>query len=133
MLIIPEPVMEEKSRTISLTVNKKTGEVFDAILNIPPKMFPDAIKNNDGWWMFQGPCGKAKLKFRENEKFGILDHIYEDPDGKWDVPMRVVPSGDVAEVIITLNKPHDLTDESFLMKVKEVEGILQKMKEAIEN
>ena len=125
--------MEEKSRTISLTVNKKTGEVFDAILNIPPKMFPDAVQNNDGWWMFQGPFGKAKLKFRENEKFGILDHIYEDPDGKWDVPMRVVPSGDVAEVIITLNKPHDLTDESFLMKVKEVEGILQKMKEAIEN
>ena len=133
MLIIPESGMEQKSRTISLTVNKKTGEVFDAILNIPPKMFPDAVKNNDGWWMFKGPFGNAKLKFRENEKFGILDHIYEDPDGKWDVPMRVVPSGDVAEVIITLNQPQDLTDELFFEKVKEVEGILQKMKEAIEN
>ena len=61
--------MEQKSRTISVTVNKKTGEVFEAILNIPPKMFPDAVKNNDGWWMFQGPHGEAKLKFRENEKF----------------------------------------------------------------
>ena len=133
MLIIPEYGMEQKSRTISVTVNKKTGEVFEAILNIPPKMFPDAVKNNDGWWMFQGPHGEAKLKFRENEKFGILDHVFEDPDGKWDVPMRVVPSGDHAEVVITLNKPQDYTDEHFNEKVKEVEGIFQKMKEAIEN
>ena len=52
--MIPESDMAKKSRTITFTVNKKTGEVFDAILNIPPKMFPDAVKNSDGWWMFQG-------------------------------------------------------------------------------
>lgn len=131
--MIPESDMAKKSRTITFSVNKKTGEVFDAILNIPPKMFPDAVKNNDGWWMFQGPHGEAKLKFKENEKFGILDHIFEDPDGKWDVPMRVVSSGDVSEVVITLNKPQNFTDELFSERVKEVEEIMQKMKEAIEN
>jgi len=131
--IIPESGMEQKSRTITLTVNKKTGEVFDAILNIPPKMFPDAVKNNDGWWMFQGPHGKAKLKFNENEKFGILDHVFEDPDGKWDVPMRVVSNGNFSEVVITLHKPQNFTDELFSERVKEVEEIFQKMKEAIEN
>ena len=31
-----------RSRTISVTVEKKTGDAFDAILNIPPKMMPDA-------------------------------------------------------------------------------------------
>ncbi len=133
MSIIPESGMEQKSRTITLTVNKKTGEVFDAILNIPPKMFPDAVKNNDGWWMFQGPHGKAKLKFNENEKFGILDHVFEDPDGKWDVPMRVVSNGNFSEVVITLHKPQNFTDELFSERVKEVEEIFQKMKEAIEN
>ena len=133
MSIIPESGMGQKSRTITLTVNKKTAEVFDAILNIPPKMFPDAVKNNDGWWMFQGPHGKAKLKFRENEKFGILDHVFEDPDGKWDVPMRVVSNGDFSEVVITLHKPQNFTDELFSERVKEVEEIFQKMKEAIEN
>ena len=133
MIIIPDSDMEQKSRTISFTVNKKTGEVFQAILNIPPKMFPDAVKNDDGWWMFQGPHGQAKLKFSENEKFGILDHIFEDPDGKWDVPMRVVPSGDSAEIIITLNKPQNFTDEYFIERVNEVEEIMKRMKEVIEN
>ncbi len=125
--------MTQKSRTITFTVNRKTGEVFDAILNIPPKMFPDAVKNSDGWWMFQGPHGDAKLKFQENEKLGILDHVFQDPDGKWDVPMRVVANGEFSEVVITLFKPPNFTDELFEERTKEIEGIMQKMKEAIEN
>jgi len=79
------------------------------------------------------PHGKARLKFRENEKFGILDHVFEDPDGKWDVPMRVVSNRDFSEVVITLHKPQNFTDELFSERVKEVEEIFQKMKEAIEN
>ncbi len=133
MLIILEPDMQQKSRTITFTVNRKTGEVFDAILNIPPKMFPDAVKNNDGWWMFQGPHGDAKLKFHENAELGILDHVFEDSDGKWDVPMRVVSNGEFSEVVITLFKPPNFTDELFEERTKEIEGIMQKMKEAIEN
>jgi len=133
VLIILEPDMQQKSRTITFSVNRKTGEVFDAILNIPPKMFPDAVKNNDGWWMFQGPHGEAKLKFRENAELGILDHVFEDSDGKWDVPMRVVSNGEFSEVVITLFKPPNFTDELFEERTKEIEGIMQKMKEAIEN
>ncbi len=133
MLIILELDMQQKSRTITFSVNRKTGEVFDAILNIPPKMFPDAVKNNDGWWMFQGPHGEAKLKFRENAELGILDHVFEDSDGKWDVPMRVVSNGEFSEVVITLFKPPNFTDELFEERTKEIEGIMQKMKEAIEN
>ncbi len=133
MLIILEPDMQQKSRTITFSVNRKTGEVFDAILNIPPKMFPDAVKNNDGWWMFQGPHGEAKLKFRENAELGILDHVFEDSDGKWDVPMRVVSNGEFSEVIVTLFKPPNFSDELFEERAKEIEGIMQKMKEAIEN
>jgi len=133
VLIIQEHYMQQKSRTITFTVNRKTGEVFDAILNIPPKMFPDAVKNNDGWWMFQGPHGEAKLKFQENAELGILDHVFEDPEGKWDVPMRVVSNGEFSEVVITLFKPPNFTDELFEERAKEIEGIMQKMKEAIEN
>ncbi len=72
------------------------------------------------------PHGKARLKFRENKKFRILDHVFEDPDGKWDVPMRVVSNRDFSEVVITLNKPQNFTDELFSERVKEVEEIMQK-------
>ena len=60
--------MDIHSRTITFSVNRKTAETFDAILNIPPKMIPDAIKSNDGWWSFTTLRGPAKLKFYENRQ-----------------------------------------------------------------
>jgi len=122
-----------RSRTISITVKKQTGDAFDAILKIPPKMMPDAKMNDNGWWSFTGPHGKSKLKFNEEKSFGILDHKYVDEESAWDVPMRVVPSGDFSEVIITLNKPEQLSDEQFDQRVSELGEMVITMKNIIES
>ncbi len=122
-----------RSRTISVTVAKKTGDAFDAILNIPPKMMPDAKINDSGWWSFTGPHGKSKLKFNENKSLGILDHQYVDEESSWDVPMRIVSNGDVSEVVITLNKPDEITDEQFDQRVTEINELFTSMKNIIES
>jgi len=122
-----------RSRTISITVKKQTGDAFDSILKIPPKMMPDAKMNENGWWSFTGPHGKSKLKFNEEKSFGILDHKYVDEESVWDVPMRVVPSGDFSEVIITLNKPEQLSDEQFDQRVSELGEMVITMKNIIES
>lgn len=121
-----------RSRTISIRVNRKTGDTFDAILNSPPKMMPDAKMTSDGWWSFSTPRGNAKLKFNENKSLGILDHMFIDKESKWDVPMRIVPSGDESEVIITLIKPDELTDEQFNERMIEIEQVFENMKKIIE-
>lgn len=122
-----------RSRTLSITVKKKTGDVFDAILHVPPKMIPDAQMNDDGWWSFTGPFGKARLKFNENKSLGVLDHQYIDETSTWNVPMRVVPSGDSSEVVITLNKPDTLTDVQFDKRVSEIGEMFNTMKHIIES
>lgn len=122
-----------RSRTISITVNKKTGDAFDAILQVPPKMMPDAKINDDGWWSFTGPYGKSQLKFNENKSLGILDHEYVDEESKWNVPMRVISSGDYSEVVITLNKPDELTDEKFDQRMSQIEEMMVSMKNIIES
>ena len=121
-----------RSRIISILVNKKTGDTFDAILNCPSKMMPDAKLTSDGWWSFSTPRGNAKLKFKENKSLGILDHMFIDNESSWDVPMRIVPSGDESEVIITLIKPPGLTDERFNERVGEIEQAFVKLKKIIE-
>jgi len=121
------------SRTISINVKKKTGDTFDAILQIPPKMMPDAKINNDGWWSFTGPFGKAKLKFNENKSLGVLDHQYIDETSTWNVPMKVVSSGDSSEIVITLNKPGTLTDAQFDERVTEIIEMFNNMKKIIES
>ena len=122
-----------RSRTISINVKKKTGDAFDAILQIPPKMMPDAKMNDDGWWSFTGPHGKSRLKFDENKSQGILDHQYVDEESSWNVPMRVVSSGDSSEVVITLNKPDELTDEQFDQRVSEIIEMFDTMKNILES
>ena len=122
-----------RSRTISITVKKKIGDAFDAILQIPPKLMPDAKMNDDGWWFFTGPHGKSRLKFNENKSLGILDHQYIDEESSWNVPMRVVPSGDFSEVVITLNKPDELTDDQFNQRISEIGEMVVTMKNIIES
>ena len=121
-----------RSRTITISVCRKTGEVFDAILNSPPKMMPDAMQNNDDSWSFSTPRGNANLKFKQNKTFGILDHLYSDDEASWEVPMRVVSSGDASEVIITIIKPEIITDEQFDERMKEIEILFKNLKEIIE-
>ena len=116
-----------------MTVNKKTGDAFDAILNIPSKMMPDAKINDAGWWSFTGPHGKSKLKFNENKALGILDHQFIDEESSWDVPMRVVSNGNVSEVIVTLNKPDEITDEQFDQRMDEINDMFYSMKNIIES
>lgn len=119
-------------RTITFSVNKKTGDVFDAILNIPPKMMPDAKKDNDGWWSFTTPWGPGKLKFNENKQFGILDHQFVEDEAKWNVPMRVVSHGDESEVMITLIKPDTISDQLFDERMNEMEKMMLDMKKILE-
>ncbi len=114
-------------------MKRKTGDVFDAILQIPPKMMPDAKMNDNGWWSFTGPHGKSKLKFNENKSLGILDHQYIDESSSWNVPMRVVSSGDFSEVVITLNKPDELSDEQFDQRISEMGRMIVTMKNIIES
>jgi len=122
-----------RSRTISIIVRKKTGDTFDAILQVPPKMMPDAKLNDDGWWSFSSLHGKARLKFDENKSLGILDHQYIDEESSWNVPMRIVSSGDFSEVVITLNKPDELSDEQFDQRVSEIDVMITTMKNIIES
>jgi len=122
-----------RSRTISITVKRKTGDAFDSILQLPSKIMPDAKITDDGWWSFNGPHGLSRLKFHENKTFGILDHQYVDEESAWNVPMRVVSNGDFSEVMITLNKPDEITDEQFDQRIHELSEMVHTMKNILES
>ena len=122
-----------RSGTLSVIVKKKTGDVFDAILQIPPKLITDAKMSDDGWWSFSSLYGKSRLKFNENKSLGILDHQYIDEESSWNVSMNVVASGDFSEVVFTLNKPDELSDVQFDQRVTEIGEMIITMKNIIES
>ena len=114
-------------------VNKMSGDTFDAILELFPKMIPDAKFNPNGWWSFIGPYGKSKVKFNQNKSLGILDHQYVDEESSWNIPMRIISNGDFSEVVITLKKPKELSDFQFDQRVSKINKIIYSMKKILES
>jgi len=95
-------------------------------------MSPNAKKQDDGSWSFTTPRGPAKMRFHENKEFGILDHEFVDDEVRWQVPMHVVQNGSASEVIITLFKPSNFSDGPFSERMKEMEKVMEIMKQTIE-
>ena len=122
-----------RTRTISLNVNKIAGDAFDAIVELFPKIMPDAQLNSEGWWSFIGPYGKSKIKFNQNKSLGILDHDYVDELSSWHTSMRIIPNGNFSEVKIILKKPEQLTDFQFNQRVKKISKLATSMKHILES
>ena len=114
-------------------VNKMAGETFDAILDLFPKIIPDAKINSNGWWSFIGPYGKSKVKFNSNRSLGILDHQYVDEESSWNTPVRIIPNGDFSEIIIVLTKPEELTNFQFDERVEKINKLAISMKTMLES
>ena len=114
-------------------VDKIAGDTFDAIVDLFPKIIPDAKINANGWWSFIGPYGKSKLKFNSNKSLGILDHRYVDEESSWHIPMRIIPNGDFSEVVIVLTKPPQLTDFQFDDRVEKINKLVFSMKTLLES
>jgi hypothetical protein len=58
--------------------------------------------------------GTVKVKFTETNKFGVLDHeVTLAPGIKFYNPMRILPNNDGREVIFTLYRQADMSDQQF--------------------
>jgi hypothetical protein len=115
-----------------MDVNKMVGDTFDSIIELFPKLIPDAKINSDGWWYFVGPYGKSKVKFNKNKSLGILDHEYVDEESSWHTSMRIIPNGNFSEVKIILKKPVQLTDFQFDQRVEKISELATSMKKILE-
>lgn len=125
-------------RHISVFINRPPNEVYDFASN--PENLPKwatglggSIKNVDDEWIAESPMDKIKIWFAEKNKFGILDHdVIVESGLKIHNPMRVVPNGKGSEVIFTLFRQPDMSDEKFLEDAKWVEKDLRILKDLLE-
>jgi len=122
-----------RTRTISVTVNKISGDVFDSILTLPPKIIPNAKITSDGWWNFIRSYSKSKLKFHQNKSLGVLDHEYVDQEFSWNIPICVISNCTTSEIIITLKKPAQLSDLQFDQRVSIISNVVTSMKNLLES
>ena len=130
--------MTFKSQHISVSINRPADQVYEFASN--PENLPKwaaglsgSIKNVNSEWIAESPIGRVKVKFADKNKFGILDHDVTLPSGtKVYNPMRVFPNNDGSELIFTLYRRPDMSDEMFTEDVMAVTRDLDKLKTMLE-
>jgi len=108
-----------ESRTITVRIARPQHEVYD--FASVPENFPRwasglarSLKKVNGEWIADTPEGRVKVRFTEPNDFGILDHyIALRPGVEIYFPMRVIANGAGSEVLFTLFRLPDTTDETF--------------------
>jgi hypothetical protein len=92
-----------------------------------------SIKKVNGDWITESPMGRVKVKFAETNKFGVLDHDVTLPSGvKVYNPMRVFPNKDGSELVFTLYRWPDMSDQEFAEDAQSVQKDLAKLKTLLE-
>ena len=119
---------------MSVSINRPPTDVYAFVSN--PENLPKwatglggSIKNVLGEWIADAPMGQVKVKFADENQFGIVDHeIVLESGIKVYNPMRVIANGEGSEVFFTLIRQPEMSDEKFAQDAKWVEkdlGILK--------
>jgi hypothetical protein len=123
---------------ISASINRPPDEVYAFVSN--PENLPKwatglggSIRKVNDDWIADAPMGKVKIKFAEENKFGILDHEVVLSSGVTMYnPMRVIANGAGSEIFFTLIRHPGMSDVKFAEDAKWVEKDLRLLKELLE-
>jgi hypothetical protein len=84
-------------------------------------------------WTAETPSGKITVEFSEKNSYGVADHYVSLPTGaRVFVPMRVVPNGPGAEVVLTIFRQPSVTAEEYSADIEAVLRDLRKLKDFLE-
>jgi hypothetical protein len=79
------------------------------------------------------PMGQMKVIFSEPNRYGILDHAVIPASGApMHNPMRVIANGDGSEVVFTLYKRPEMSEDAFARDGEWVAADLSRLKQLLE-
>jgi hypothetical protein len=126
------------AKHISVSINWSAAQVYEFAAN--PENLPKwaaglsgSIRKVNGDWIADSPIGKVKVEFVEKNRFGVLDHDVTLPSGVTVfTPMRIFPNDDGCEVVLTLYRRPEMSDQEFIEDAKLVEKDLTRLKTVLE-
>lgn len=127
------------ARHISVSIHRAPQEVYDFAAD--PENLPKwatglagGIRKVKDEWVADSPLGKIKIRFAERNSFGVLDHdVILESGAQFHNPMRVVPNGSGSEVIFTLFRQPETSDEKFEEDARWVKKDLNALKRLLES
>jgi hypothetical protein len=131
--------MASDSKHLSERIDLPADEVYEYASNPAnvPQWAPglaSSVENVDGKWSIETAAGRAGLAFAPRNEYGVLDHEVTMPSGETVYnPMRVIPDGTGCEVVFTLRRLPDMSDEDFARDAGLVAADLARLKQVLES
>lgn len=130
--------MSFEARHISQTIHRNPSDI--AVFAGNPANLPqwaaglsEGIRNDAGRWITDSPMGEVEVSFRSGIEFGILDHDVIFPDGtSVHNPLRVLHNDDVSEVVFTVYRLPNVSDEEFARDTEAVQKDLERLRDVLE-
>jgi hypothetical protein len=133
-----EMSMTFMAKHISVSINRAAAQVYEfasSSENLPKWAagLSGSIKKVNEDRIAESSIGTVKVKFAERNQFGVLDHEVTLPSGvKVYNPMRIFPNNDGSELVFTLYRRPDMSDQDFAEDAKAVERDLTRLKDLLE-
>lgn len=125
-------------RTLSVSIERSPGDVYAFASdpeNLPKwaKGLGKSVRKHGSDWIVETPQGPMKVRFAGKNALGVLDHYVTTPSGmEVYVPMRVLPNGTGSEVLVTLFRLPDMSDEKYADDLRLVDRDLRTLKDLLE-
>src|SRR5262245_37323868 len=126
------------SRTLSVQINRHPRDVYT--FTSVPENFPrwasglgKSLKRVNGEWIADTPQGSRKVRFTARNEFGVLDHYVSlEAGAEMYIPMRVIPNGSGSELMFSLFRLPDMSEEQFAADADWVRRDLTTLKNLLE-
>ncbi len=136
--MITTQLKTQQIKHISVTIDRPPREVYAFVSN--PENLPKwatglggSIRKINDEWIADSPMGRIKIRFAEQNPFGVLDHeVVLESGVRINNPMRVIANGDGSEIFFTLVRRPETSDEKFAEDARWVEKDLRLLKDLLE-
>jgi hypothetical protein len=123
---------------LSTYLERPAAEVYAYVVN--PANLPTwaaglsgSIEQREGRWFAESPMGEVEVIFAPENPYFVLDHDVKLPDGTtFHNPMRVIADGSGSEVVFTLRRRSDQSDEDYEADATAIRTDLATLKRLLE-
>ncbi|HEY2467786.1 MAG TPA: hypothetical protein VGI45_08080 [Terracidiphilus sp.] len=127
-----------ESRTITVRIGRRFDQVYDFLAD--PKNWNQwahglgkSIRQSTNSWVADSDGGTVEVRFTPRNSFGIVDHYVIRPSGaQVYVPMRLIVSGQGCELLFTLFREPQMSDQQFAADLGYVQRDLDDLKSLLE-
>jgi hypothetical protein len=127
-----------ESQHLSTYIERSAAEVYAYVgdpANLPnwAAGLSGSIEQREGRWFAESPMGEVEVSFVPANPYFVLDHDVKLLDGTtFNNPMRVIADGNGCEVVFTLRRRPDMSDDDYEADATAIRTDLATLKRLLE-